>query len=160
MKEKHTYPKADSSENHGLPPRPVFPEVDESYFQNLEARLMQIPVQQSTRKNSGLRPWWIISSAAAAIALLLWVFSGTQPQEFTFSSEDVYAYLDQSNEFYGNTWDATLTDVWAEEILGIETDDPTDAWNASGVFLEDTPDEAIMEYLEDHSALSDLMYAF
>lgn len=160
MKEKHTYPQAASSESHGLPPRPDFPEAEESYFQDLEDRLLQIPLQQGGRKGAGIRRWLYISSAAAAIALLLWVFSGTQPQEFTFSSEDVYAYLDQSNEFYGNTWDATLTDVWAEESLGLESDDPTDAWNASGVFLEDTPDEAIMEYLEDHSALSDLMYAF
>jgi hypothetical protein len=160
MKEKYTYPQAASSESQGLPPRPVFPEVDESYFQGLEARLMQIPAQQSPGNKGGVRRLWIISSAAAAIALMLWVFSGSQQQQFTFSSEDVYAYLDQSNEFYGNAWDATLTDVWAEESLGLESDDPTDAWNASGVFLEDTPDEAIMEYLEDHSALSDLMYAF
>jgi hypothetical protein len=121
---------------------------------------MQIPSRQSVRKNGGIRRLWIIGSAAAAIALLLWVFSGTQPQEFSFSSEEVYAYLDQSSEFYGNTWDVTLTDVLAEESPGQESGEVSDAWNASGVFLEDTPDEAIIEYLEEHSALSDVMYAF
>lgn len=136
-------------------PRPGNPDVPEAYFEGLEECLMGIPGQRAGRVRK-IGQWYWISSAAAAVVMLVLFFTGLfNNANDIIGTDEAYAYLTESTMSYDPALDIALTEAMYEEGF-LEGGEDLDSWEESDAFLESTSDEAILDYLGDYADLNDI----
>lgn len=133
------------------------PPVPEDYFEAIEARLMRIPEDHPVKRTIRLKPWIISLAGAAAIALLAVVFLLPSGREETAGPDAAYAYIQAEASALDAGWYDALAEAAAESIPTDTVSGSGEVWAEDVQLLENMEDEDIVAYLDEHTALNDII---
>lgn len=135
------------------------PSVPDDYFGALEARLLRIPLDRPVKRTIRLKPWIISLSAAAAVALLAVAFLIPSSREAApgQDADAAYAYIQTEASALDAGWYDALAEAAAESIVTDTVSGSGEVWAEDVQLLENMEDEDIIAYLEEHTALNDII---
>lgn len=142
-------------------PKPAMSDPPEGYFEHLEHLLLSIPDKKAPSRMVHMRPWIIGIASAAAISLLLMFYGGLfKKGDPPIGTDAAYAYLSDYKPAYDQSLDIALSEALLDDEYFGEDVNVSNVWSDTESFLEDTDEETLIEYLDDHSDLDDLLNEF